>query len=231
MVSKIAKLCWRINSQLNVEWIWILPIQCRVQIGSIYINVRYKDNNFKANTWSNALAKRSKTNVYVWPFCHVGKHCCSTFGTTKLLLMRKRERLVAKKFWGCWNAASCCTLSKTTEIFENQCFWTLPNGQTVCLTSKFQMFDQQCLIIWPGCNPFNNSVVLQCLHGIFLDIFRDIICVLFLWTRPSFLGRTKNTDSGFMVSRRKYIVQIIPNSAVVVAPFCDQLVFISGMIE
>ncbi len=31
-------------------------------------------------------------------------------------------------------------------------FWTWPNGQTFCLTSKSQMFDQQCLIVWPGPN-------------------------------------------------------------------------------
>ncbi len=33
-------------------------------------------------------------------------------------------------------------------MFDEQCFVMWPNGQTLCLTSKCQMFDQQCLILF-----------------------------------------------------------------------------------
>ncbi len=47
------------------------------------------------------------------------------------------------------NVASCCSLSKTKQMFDKQC---LKGGLAIkhCLTIQFQMLDQQCLIVWPG---------------------------------------------------------------------------------
>ncbi len=43
------------------------------------------------------------------------------------------------------------------KMLDEQCFWTSPNGQTFCLANKFKMFDQQCLIVWPGPNIIGGS--------------------------------------------------------------------------
>ncbi len=34
------------------------------------------------------------------------------------------------------------------KIFDEQCFATGPNRKQFCLTSKFLMFDKQCVIVW-----------------------------------------------------------------------------------
>ncbi len=50
--------------------------------------------------------------------------------------------------WGMFSKKFKNINSLTQAKMSQHCFVTLPNGKTYCLTSKFQMFDRQCLIIW-----------------------------------------------------------------------------------
>ncbi len=43
-----------------------------------------------------------------------------------------------------------------TKMFDEQFFVARLNGQTFCLSSKIEIFDKKCLIVWPG--PYKQKI-------------------------------------------------------------------------
>ncbi len=103
--------------------------------------------------WSNIFGQTFEILLAnnVWPFGYVAKHC---------LMSRTWSAMFLKNL----NTFATCCKQKylTSNVVWCGVMW--PTDQPFCWASKFQMFDQQCLIVWLG--PKKSPLFFQTRHAL-----------------------------------------------------------------